>query len=130
MITFDDVQAAAARIKGAVLRSPFLRADGISRLTGAEVYIKYDHLQATGAFKERGAANRIALLTPAERARGVAALPPATQPGAVPRHAALAGIAATIVMPRHTPATKVTRTASWGANVVLHGDVLAEAAAE
>jgi len=130
MISFEDVQAAAARIKGAVLRSPFLRADGISRLTGAEVYIKYDHLQATGAFKERGAANRIALLTPEERGKGVVAMSAGNHAQAVARHAALAGIKATIVMPKHTPATKVTRTASWGANVVLHGDVLAESAAE
>ena len=130
MIDFNDVQAAAARIKGAVLRSPFLRADGLSRLTGAEIYIKYEHLQATGAFKERGAANRIALLTKEERARGVVAMSAGNHAQAVARHAALAGIAATIVMPTHTPATKVTRTASWGAKVVLHGEMLAEAAAE
>jgi len=130
MITFDDVQAAAKRIQGAVLRTPFLRADGISRLTGAEVYIKYDHLQATGAFKERGAANRIALLSPEERKAGVVAMSAGNHAQAVARHAQLAGIKASIVMPRHTPATKVTRTAAWGANVVLHGETLAEAAAE
>ncbi len=130
MISFEDVQAAAARIKGAVLRSPFIRADGLSRLTGAEVFVKYDHLQATGAFKERGAANRIALLSPEEKSRGVVAMSAGNHAQAVARHAALAGIAATIVMPRHTPATKVTRTAAWGAKVVLHGEMLAEAAAE
>ena len=130
MITYDDVLAAAARIQGAVLRSPFLRMDGLSRLTGAELYVKLDHLQATGAFKERGAANRIALLTEAERQRGVVAMSAGNHAQAVARHAALAGIKATIVMPRHTPATKVTRTASWGAHVVLHGENLAEAAAE
>jgi threonine dehydratase len=129
MITFNDVQAASRRIAGAVLRTPFLRADGLSRLTGAEIYLKYDHLQATGAFKERGAANRIALMTPAERAAGVVAMSAGNHAQAVARHAQLAGINATIVMPKHTPATKVTRTASWGARVVLHGDVLAEAAA-
>jgi threonine dehydratase len=130
MIQFEDVQAAAKRIEGAVLRSPFLRADGLSRLTGAEVYIKYEHLQATGAFKERGAANRIALLSPQERARGVVAMSAGNHAQAVARHAQLAGINATIVMPKHTPSTKVTRTASWGAKVVLHGEMLAEAAAE
>ncbi len=129
MLTLADVQAAARRIEGAVLRSPLLRSDGLSRLTGAEIYLKYDHLQATGAFKERGAANRIALLTPAERAAGVIAMSAGNHAQAVARHAALAGIAATIVMPKHTPATKVTRTASWGAKVVLHGETLAEAAA-
>jgi threonine dehydratase len=128
MITLEDVRAAARRIEGAVLRSPFLRSDGLSRVTGAEIYLKYDHLQATGAFKERGAANRIALLTPAERARGVIAMSAGNHAQAVARHAHLAGIAATIVMPVHTPATKVTRTASWGAEVVLHGETLAEAA--
>ena len=130
MITYDDVLAAAARIQGAVLRSPFLRMDGLSRLTGAELYVKLDHLQATGDFKERGAANRIALLTEEERQRGVVAMSAGNHAQAVARHAALAGIKATIVMPRHTPATKVTRTASWGAHVVLHGENLAEAAAE
>jgi threonine dehydratase len=129
MITLKDVQEAATRIEGAVLRSPFLRSDGLSRLTGAEIYLKYDHLQATGAFKERGAANRIALLSPAERAGGVVAMSAGNHAQAVARHAQLAGIQATIVMPLHTPSTKVTRTASWGANVVLHGDTLAEAAA-
>jgi threonine dehydratase len=129
MITLKDVQEAATRIEGAVLRSPFLRSDGLSRLTGAEIYLKYDHLQATGAFKERGAANRIALLSPAERAGGVVAMSAGNHAQAVARHAQLAGIQATIVMPVHTPSTKVTRTASWGANVVLHGDTLAEAAA-
>jgi threonine dehydratase len=129
MITLEDVQAAARRIEGAVLRSPFLRSDGLSRATGAEIYLKYDHLQATGAFKERGAANRIALLSEAERARGVIAMSAGNHAQAVARHAHLAGIKATIVMPVHTPATKVTRTASWGAEVVLHGETLAEAAA-
>jgi threonine dehydratase len=129
MVSFADVQAAAGRIKGAVLRSPFLRSDGLSRITGAEIYLKYDHLQATGAFKERGAANRIALLTPAERAAGVIAMSAGNHAQAVARHALLAGIKATIVMPVHTPATKVTRTASWGATVVLHGETLSESAA-
>ncbi len=129
MISIDDVRDAAARIRGAVLRSPFLRADGLSRLTGAEIFLKYDHLQATGAFKERGAANRIALLSPAERAAGVVAMSAGNHAQAVARHAQRAGIQATIVMPVHTPATKITRTASWGAHVVLHGETLAQAAA-
>jgi threonine dehydratase len=129
MISFADVQAAAGRIEGAVLRSPFLRSDGLSKATGADVYLKYDHLQATGAFKERGAANRIALMTPAEKAAGVIAMSAGNHAQAVARHAHLAGIKATIVMPVHTPSTKVTRTASWGANVVLHGETLAESAA-
>ncbi|OYY04403.1 MAG: threonine ammonia-lyase [Acidocella sp. 35-58-6] len=129
MITFQDVEAAAKRIEGAVIRSPFLRSDALSKATGAEIYLKYDHLQATGAFKERGAANRIALLTEAERKAGVIAMSAGNHAQAVARHAALAGIKATIVMPIFTPATKVTRTAAWGAEVVLHGEMLAESAA-
>jgi threonine dehydratase len=128
-VTLADVQAAAARIKGAVLRSPFLRSDGLSRATGAEIFLKYEHLQATGAFKERGAANRIALLTPEERKNGVIAMSAGNHAQAVARHAHLAGIPAIIVMPVHTPSTKVTRTRSWGAEVVLHGETLAESAA-
>jgi threonine dehydratase len=129
MITFQDVEAAAKRIEGAVIRSPFLRSDGLSKATGAEIYLKYDHLQATGAFKERGAANRIALLSEAEKKAGVIAMSAGNHAQAVARHAALAGIKATIVMPIFTPSTKVTRTAAWGAEVVLHGEMLAESAA-
>jgi threonine dehydratase len=106
-----------------------LRSDALSRATGAEIWLKYDHLQATGAFKERGAANRIALLTTAERGAGVIAMSAGNHAQAVARHASLAGIAATIVMPVHTPSTKITRTAAWGAQVVLFGETLAESAA-
>jgi threonine dehydratase len=127
--TFADIKAAAGRIEGAVLRTPFLYSDGLSKATGAKIHLKYDHLQATGAFKERGAANRIALMTPAERAAGVIAMSAGNHAQAVARHAHLAGIKATIVMPVHTPSTKVTRTASWGADVVLFGETLAESAA-
>ena len=128
-VTLADVRAAAARIQGAVLRTPTLPADAVSRATGARVFLKLDNLQATGAFKERGAANRIALLSPRERAAGVIAMSAGNHAQAVARHAALAGIAATIVMPKFTPATKVVRTEGWGARVVLHGETLAEAAA-
>jgi len=106
-----------------------LYSDGLSRATGAKIYLKLDHLQATGAFKERGAANKIALLTPAEKKAGVIAMSAGNHAQAVARHASLAGIKATIVMPKFTPSTKVTRTRSWGAEVVLHGEMLAESAA-
>ena len=129
MITLADVQAAASRIAGSVLRTPSLPSPSVSRASGADVVLKLDNLQATGAFKERGAANRLALLTAAERAAGVVAMSAGNHAQAVARHAGLNGIAAIIVMPRFTPATKVTRTASWGAEVVLHGETLAEAAA-
>ncbi len=128
MLRFADVTAAAERIAGRVLRTPALPSEAVSRAAGAEVVLKLDNLQATGAFKERGAANRLALLTDAERERGVIAMSAGNHAQAVARHARLANVRATIVMPKFTPATKVTRTESWGANVVLHGETLEEAA--
>jgi threonine dehydratase len=106
-----------------------MRSEAVSRATGAEVVLKLDNLQVTGAFKERGAANRLALLTDNERERGVIAMSAGNHAQAVARHSHLSNVGATIVMPKFTPATKVTRTASWGAKVVLHGETLAEAAA-
>ena len=129
MITVADVEAAAARIAGRVLRTPALPSDAISRATGAVVTLKLENLQAIGSFKERGAANRLSLLSEAERRAGVIAMSAGNHAQAVARHASLLGIASTIVMPHFTPATKVTRTRGWGATVVLHGDSLAEAAA-
>ena len=128
MITLGDVRAAAARIEGRVLRTPAVPSAAISRHVGAEVVLKLENLQATGAFKERGAANRLSLLSDAERARGVIAMSAGNHAQAVARHASLLGIKATIVMPKHTPSTKVVRTQGWGARVVLHGEMLAEAA--
>ncbi len=127
MLTLLDVQAAAARIAGRVIRTPTLHSDAVSRATGAHVTLKLESLQAIGSFKERGAANKLALLTPAERRAGVVAMSAGNHAQAVARHAGLAGIAATIVMPRFTPATKISRTAAWGATVVLHGETLVEA---
>lgn len=129
MLNYQDVVAAADRIAGKVLRTPTVYSNPISRLTGAEVWLKLDTLQVTGAFKERGAANRLALLSPEERTAGVVAMSAGNHAQAVARHAALLGIRATIVMPAFTPATKVTRTARWGAEIILHGTTLAEAAA-
>ncbi len=129
MLRFADVAAAADRIAGRVLRTPALPSHAVSRAIGAEVVLKLDNLQVTGAFKERGAANRLALLTDRERERGVIAMSAGNHAQAVARHARLANVGATIVMPKFTPSTKVTRTASWGANVVLHGETLEQAAA-
>lgn len=128
MPSLADVQAAAARIAGAVTRTPILRAAEVSRAAGAEITLKLENFQPTGAFKERGAANRLALLTAEEQRRGIIAMSAGNHAQAVARHAQLRGVAATIVMPSYTPATKVTRTAAWGARVVLHGDSLAESA--
>jgi threonine dehydratase len=129
MIGLADVQAAAGRIAGRVLRTPTLPSDAISRATGALVTLKLDNLQAIGSFKERGAANWLALLSPAERQAGVVAMSAGNHAQAVARHAGLLGIRSTIVMPLYTPSTKVTRTRAWGAEVVLHGKDLAAAAA-
>jgi threonine dehydratase len=129
VIGLAEVRAAAARIQGAVLRTPTLPSHAVGRAVGCDVWLKLDNLQATGAFKERGAANRLALLTARERAAGVVAMSAGNHAQAVARHASLLGIAATIVMPKFTPSTKVTRTEGWGAKVVLHGEMLAEAAA-
>ena len=129
MIELEDVRAAARRIEGRVLRTPTLACDALSRATGADVTLKLENLQAIGSFKERGAANKLALLSEAECARGVVAVSAGNHAQGVARHASLRGIDAVIVMPRFTPAAKVTRTAAWGARVVLHGKDLAEAAA-
>jgi threonine dehydratase len=128
MIGFEDVSAAARRLVGKVVRTPVIRSDELSRLVGAEVWLKLDTLQATGAFKERGAANRLALMSEEERKRGVVAMSAGNHAQAVARHAWLLGMRAVIVMPAFTPSTKVTRTARWGAEVVLHGETLADAA--
>ena len=129
MITLRDIQAAAERIAGRVIHTPSMPSQAVSRATGCDVVLKLDHLQVTGAFKERGAANRLAMLSDAERARGVIAVSAGNHAQAVARHAQLLGIEATIVMPKFTPSTKVTRTAAWGAEVVLHGMDFTEAAA-
>jgi len=122
-----DVRAAAERIKGQVLRTPSLVSDALSRALGATVILKLENFQPTGSFKERGAANRMALLSPSERRSGVITVSAGNHAQAVARHASLLGIDATIVMPVTTPVTKITRTRAWGAKVVLHGETLAEA---
>jgi len=128
-VTLADIRAAAERIRDSIIRTPTIENPAVSRAAGTRVFLKLDNLQATGAFKERGAANRLALLAPREREAGVIAMSAGNHAQAVARHAQLAGVKATIVMPRFTPATKVVRTESWGARVVLHGETLAEAAA-
>jgi threonine dehydratase len=129
MLELADVRAAEARIAGRVLRTPTIGCDVISQACGAEVVLKLENLQATGAFKERGAANRLALLGETERGAGVIAMSAGNHAQAVARHAHLLGIPAVIVMPAPTPLSKVGRTRAWGAEVVLHGETLAEAAA-
>lgn len=127
-ISIADIRAAAARIEGQVLRTPTLRSATLSAITGADVRIKFENHQYVASFKERGALNKLLLLAPSERARGVIAMSAGNHAQAVAYHAKRLGIAATIVMPKATPFTKVARTRDHHARVMLEGDSLAEAA--
>jgi threonine dehydratase len=125
--TIDDIRAAAERIKGAVIRTPMLVSRTLSEIIGAEVWLKFENLQFTAAYKERGALNKLLQLTPEERSRGVIAASAGNHAQAVAYHAKRLGIPATIVMPATTPTVKVTQTAGHGATVVLHGDMFDDA---
>jgi threonine dehydratase len=119
--TIDDIRAAAQRIAGSIIQTPMLMSRTLSEIIGAEVWLKFENLQFTGAFKERGALNKLLHLTDEERARGVIAASAGNHAQAVAYHAKRLGIPATIVMPTATPAIKVSQTAGFGADVVLHG---------
>jgi threonine dehydratase len=125
--TIDDVRAAADRIRGAVIRTPMLVSRTLSEIIGAEVWLKFENLQFTAAYKERGALNKLLQLSPEERARGVIAASAGNHAQAVAYHAKRLGIPATIVMPEPTPTVKVTQTAGHGATVVLHGKIVDDA---
>src|SRR5947209_7421823 len=122
--TIDDIRAAAERIRGAVIRTPMLVSRTLSELIGAEVWLKFENLQFTAAYKERGALNKLLQLTEEERARGVIAASAGNHAQAVAYHAKRLGIPATIVMPEPTPTVKVTQTRGHGAAVVLHGRIV------
>jgi threonine dehydratase len=128
-VTARDIDEAAARIKGRVLRTPTLRSGTLSEVAGAEIWIKFENHQFVASFKERGALNKLAQLVPGERERGVIAMSAGNHAQAVAYHARRLGIAATILMPRATPNAKVARTRDHGARVILEGDTLADAAA-
>ena len=128
-ISFDDVDAAAQRIADRVARTPFVVSRTLSEIVGADIRIKLENQQFTASFKERGAANRLLMLSPEEAGRGVIAMSAGNHAQAVAYHAQELGIAATIVMPKATPFTKVSRTRHHKARVLLEGDTLAEAAA-
>ena len=127
MIEFADIQAAAARLQGQLLRTPFVASRTLSDITGAQVFLKFENLQFTASFKERGACNKLAQLTPDERRRGVIAMSAGNHAQGVAYHAQRLGLRAVIVMPRFTPGVKVERTRGFGAEIVLHGDTLEEA---
>jgi len=128
-ISIADIEAAKTILADRVVRTPMLPAPRLSELTGAIVFVKYENLQVTNSFKERGALNKLASLDKAERTRGVIAMSAGNHAQAVAYHAARLGIAATIVMPVTTPLVKIAATKSYGADVVLHGESVAEAQA-
>ena len=125
--TIDDIRAAAERIRGAVVRTPMLISRTLSEIVGAEVWLKFENLQFTAAYKERGALNKLLQLTAEERARGVIAASAGNHAQAVAYHCKRLGIPVTIVMPSPTPTIKVTQTEGHGARVILHGAMFDDA---
>src|SRR5260370_253055 len=128
-VTLEDVQLAAARIGGAVVHTPCLRSETLSRIARADIWIKFENLQFTASFKERGALNTLLQLTPDERKRGVIAMSAGNHAQGVAYHAGRLGIPATIVMPSFTPNVKVQHTPGHGAPAVLLAAPLPGAAA-
>ena len=129
MIDLQTIQQAAERLQGQVLLTPCVESRTLSQIVQAQVFLKFENLQFTASFKERGACNKLAQLSAAERARGVVAMSAGNHAQGVAYHAQRLGLRAVIVMPRFTPGVKVERTRGFGAEVVLHGDTLEQARA-
>ena len=129
LLTLDDIRAAAERLRGEIVDTPCLPSRTLSALAGCEVFLKFENLQFTASFKERGALNKMAQLTPAERAAGVLAVSAGNHAQGVAYHAERMGIPATIVMPRFAASVKVERTRGFGATVMLQGDTFDDARA-
>lgn len=127
--TIREIEAAAVQIDGGTVHTPCLRSHTLSDLTGAEIWVKFENLQFTGSFKDRGSLVRLLALSDEQRARGVIALSAGNHAQGVAHHAGRLGVHATIVMPSTTPYAKVNRTRLLGAEVVLAGRELAECAA-
>jgi threonine dehydratase len=130
MVTLQDIRDARARIAGQVVLTPCTPSATFGEMFGGQAWFKFENLQRTGSFKERGALNRMLLLSDEERPRGVIAASAGNHAQGVAYHAARLGIPATIVMPVRTPLVKVAATEGYGAKVVLHGSVYDEAMAE
>src|SRR6266436_2355115 len=128
--TLDDIQCAARRIAGQVEVTPFLHSRTLSQIVQAEVWLKFENLQFTASFKERGALNRLCTLSGQERARGVIAVSAGNHAQGVAFHAQRMGIPTMIVMPRFSPSVKVERTRGFGAEVILAGDTFDDARLE
>jgi len=129
-VTLADIHAAMGRIRDSIYLSPCARSEDLSQITGNSVYLKLDNLQRTGAFKERGALNKLLTLTEQERERGVIAASAGNHAQGLAYHAGRHGIRAQIVMPLTTPLIKVSATKGYGAEVVLHGANYDEACEE
>lgn len=127
MVEYTDITAAALRLQGHLLQTPCVASQTLSDITGAQVFLKFENLQFTASFKERGACNKLAQLTPEQSARGVIAMSAGNHAQGVAYHAQRLGLRAVIVMPRFTPGVKVERTRGFGAEIILHGDTLDEA---
>ena len=127
MIELADIRQAAQRLLGQVLVTPCVESRTLSRITGAQIFLKFENLQFTASFKERGACNKLVQLTAEERERGVIAMSAGNHAQGVAYHAQRLGLRAVIVMPRFTPSVKVEGARSFGAEIVLHGDTLDEA---
>ena len=127
MIELADIRQAQARLLGQVLDTPCVESRTLSRITGAQIFLKFENLQFTASFKERGACNKLVQLTAAEREHGVIAMSAGNHAQGVAYHAQRLGLRAVIVMPRFTPSVKVEGTRSFGAEIVLHGDTLDDA---
>ena len=127
MIELRDIEDAARRLQGHLLDTPFVASRTLSDIVGAQVFLKFENLQFTASFKERGACNKLAQLTPEEQGHGVIAMSAGNHAQGVAYHAQRLGLSAVIVMPRFTPGVKVERTRGFGAEIVLHGDTLEEA---
>ena len=121
-VTIDDIRAAHNRIRDAIVRTPTFISRTLSELTGATVYLKFENLQFTAAYKERGALNTLLQLDDAARSKGVIAASAGNHAQGLAYHAHRLGIPATIVMPTNTPIVKVTQTEGHGAMVVLIGE--------
>jgi threonine dehydratase len=129
LITLADVEAARARIRGAIYESPCVESIPLSQLTGAHIYCKLDYLQRTGSFKERGARNALLQLTAEQRKRGVIAASAGNHAQGIAYHGALLGIPVTVVMPTFAPLIKVSNCRHLGATVILHGADIGESRA-
>ncbi|MGH7821395.1 MAG: threonine ammonia-lyase, partial [Candidatus Binatia bacterium] len=129
MVTLADIQAAARRLRPHLRRTPCVLSEALSEASGCQVYLKFENLQRTGSFKERGALNRLLQLPESERAKGVVTASAGNHAQALAHHATRLGIPSSIVMPRHTPINKITSTRRRGGKVILHGEAFDDALA-